>query len=491
MKDKEIFNYILNSHGYTLNKYYGNDKIVNIPETYEGKPVNIISIMAFSYNKHIVEVNLPSTIEIIYFKAFHNCSNLEKIKLNEGLVSIQDESFSNCIKLKKIVFPSTLNIIGNYTFDNGYALKDITFLNQNTEIKKNTFCNCNAIENIDFLAWKFLTALQLHNIVNIKIKNWDNLDLDEQTQISNFIKRKPTLKNEILLSGNAINVNFLLGLQIKITLDDLNKYLEHTIKEEQTEITAILLEYKNNKYSQSQIEQFNENKELVEIGLETPTIKQLKEKWNVGNINGGVRITGYKGSNTNETIPKLINDSKGNPINILNLSFVDNKSFKPIENLIIEATIELINERTFSQCSSLRSIVLPSSLKHIGCNAFNRCSSLEEIEIPQNVRIISNYMFFMCYSLEKVILPDYLTDLGYCCFAYCKNLKNIVLPYGITEIPSAAFLQCESLTEITIPTSVKLINSIAFSDCINLTKVNLPPDVVIFENSFDNCPFQP
>ncbi len=52
---------------------------VNIPSSYEGKPVTRIATEGFSLNSTIQKVSLPSSIKSIGEKAFYDCPYLEEV----------------------------------------------------------------------------------------------------------------------------------------------------------------------------------------------------------------------------------------------------------------------------------------------------------------------------------------------------------------------------------------------------------------------------
>ena len=59
-----------------LVRYDGNEAVVKIPETYQGKTVTEIAPDAFLNNTTITSIDLPDTIEVIGARAFKGCTNL-------------------------------------------------------------------------------------------------------------------------------------------------------------------------------------------------------------------------------------------------------------------------------------------------------------------------------------------------------------------------------------------------------------------------------
>ena len=87
--------------------------------------------------------------------------------------------------------------------------------------------------------------------------------------------------------------------------------------------------------------------------------------------------------------------------------------------------VKSIEESTFNQCTSLKSITIPDSVKNIGEFAFYNCTSLKSITIPDSVKSIGNWAFEYCTSLKEVIFKGKTID-------QVKALKYY--PWGIKDI---------------------------------------------------------
>lgn len=72
--------------------------------------------------------------------------------------------------------------------------------------------------------------------------------------------------------------------------------------------------------------------------------------------------------------------------------------------------INVINEDTFSQCSSLTNVVIPSSVTSIGLCAFFECLSLYKISLPFFVNSIGDYSFHGCSSLTEISIQSSVTS---------------------------------------------------------------------------------
>ena len=156
-------------------------------------------------------------------------------------------------------------------------------------------------------------------------------------------------------------------------------------------------------------------------------------------------------------------------------------------DLIIPDGITSIG-RTFSGCSSLKSVTIPDSVTSIGRSAFSGCNSLTSITIPDGVTSIEDSAFSGCNSLTSINIPNGVTSIGKRAFSNCSSLTNITLPHRVNWIWDYTFSGCSSLTSINIPDSVTDINEGAFSNCSSLTDIILPYRVThIGWYAFRNC----
>merc|ERR1712070_26266 len=79
----------------------------------------------------------------------------------------------------------------------------------------------------------------------------------------------------------------------------------------------------------------------------------------------------------------------------------------------------------FQYCRKLETVTLPSSLEVIGERAFSECSSLRgELTLPDSLKRIEERAFFECSKLESIHFPaaSSLEVIGWCAFAECSSL---------------------------------------------------------------------
>lgn len=113
------------SGGVSVDKYLSDESEVNVPETINGKKVVAIGMSAFSDNKTLKSVTIPSTVTDIGTSAFSGCTALENVTVPDSVSRIGSFAFADCSALKAI----TVNCseIGYGAFSGCTALSDITF----------------------------------------------------------------------------------------------------------------------------------------------------------------------------------------------------------------------------------------------------------------------------------------------------------------------------------------------------------------------------
>lgn len=125
---------------------------------------------AFYRCASLVDLTLPSTLEIIVSDAFAKCTSLREVSFPDGLTSIGSYAFSECTSLEEVILPDSVTTLDDYAFSsctglvkantgNGLtemgnafqscsSLVDVTLSDQLTQINRSTFQNCSSLETI-------------------------------------------------------------------------------------------------------------------------------------------------------------------------------------------------------------------------------------------------------------------------------------------------------------------------------------------------------
>ena len=167
-------------------------------------------------------------------------------------------------------------------------------------------------------------------------------------------------------------------------------------------------------------------------------------------------------------------------------------------------SVTKIEERTFSDCSDLTSIVIPNSVTKVGHYSFWNCTSLKELYIEDGEGVLkigynNNDDFLVgtalfCDSpLETLYLGRNLScypSALYCFSPFIgkSTLTSVTISNSVTRIGGEAFEGCTGLTSIEIPNSVTSICGYAFSGCTGLTSVVIGNSVTSIEDeAFYGC----
>ncbi len=124
---------------------------IEIPSTYNGKPVTTIKENSFYNNRDLTTVILPETITTIEKGAFWFASNLITINFPSSLVIVGDYAFAGC-GFTSLDLPETIITYGEEVFANNEYLVSVILPDNMTIIREGFFQNCNMLESINIPA---------------------------------------------------------------------------------------------------------------------------------------------------------------------------------------------------------------------------------------------------------------------------------------------------------------------------------------------------
>ncbi len=198
---------------------------------------------------------------------------------------------------------------------------------------------------------------------------------------------------------------------------------------------------------------------LLTFGVSLSALAGFADGFDYEQCTGGVRITGWWGSNEDLDIPGTLNGKVVKEIGEDAFSY----SWS-IRTVTIPDTVVKIDEVAFTHCERLESVELPSALTTIGEEAFAGCSSLKSITIPSKVTTIGRSAFENCYNLSSLDLSKCtsLKSIGTNAFGWCNLSGTLEIPKTVTTIGPWAFDGGNNLTIITIPAATTSIGVGAF-----------------------------
>lgn len=504
---------------------------------------------AFSHCERLPQIQIPPNITHIEEGIFYHCLSLNGIHLPDTIVKIGVSAFFHCSSLSAIHLPDALQMVERNAFNSCASLHTVHFPESLQQIHHGAFSSCERLENLhgklppnlevhemafvphayEYIHISLLKHLQQSIQTNYCISRWDFLESAEQEEVLSFIMTEPTLKEELLLGTNLSLIQKLLAQKEPLHFCLLQKYLNHSVEEGSTELTAIYLSYKNQHYSKEEILAYQERAYLLELCLELPDYIEFSQKWECNLKNQAVKILSYLGSSPTEIIPHTLAD--GHLVKYLHMAHYQYSEDAVLEELIIEADLlefYFIDRRnllkrlhfkgsmpenfSFSQCQNLeeftisklgesvlpnyafhglkkmKKITLPDDITRIGFHVFSHSQQLEQVHLPCQLKQIYAFAFSRCENLQEIHLPDSLERIDISAFASCISLRRLKIPDGIKVIPQNLCSYCKSLTEITLPSLVTHLDEQCFYHCESLKQIHLPSSIqVIGREVFRKC----
>lgn len=219
-----------------------------------------------------------------------------------------------------------------------------------------------------------------------------------------------------------------------------------------------------------------------------------------------------------------------------NLTEIGNHAFDgtAFTEFTVPATVKIIGNGVFMDCSQLRRVVLPAGVTAIGDGQFVWCNNIEKViycgdnwsavTLGANNATLQNALSFHDYDGNGicalcgariweyiddgnggVIITGYngndknltipttlenkpVTKIGSNVFRDMTFIETVIIPAGVTAIGENAFAGCTALQEIAVPGNVKTVGNSAFYGCEALKRVALKTSVTaVGEQAFQGC----
>ena len=457
---------ILDNH-VEITGYEGVSTEIVIPSEIEGLPVTSIGDMAFANFYSLTSISIPDGVSSIGYAAFINCHSLASISIPDSVSSIGDEAFKYCFNLTSIPIPDRLTYIGHQAFSGCSGLTSFSIPDTVTHIGFYAFSGCSSLTSIsipDSVTTIFDEAFaRCSSLTGIHVDaNNPNYSSDEQGVLFNKDKTK------LMQAPGAIAGAY--------TIPDSVTSIERASFERCANLTGI-----------------NIPDSVTSIGLYA-----FRDCSSLTSIDISARVTtigdhafancsSLTGIHVDADNPNYSSDAQGVLFNKDKTELLQPPCMLA-GSYVIPASVTLISERAFSDCSNLTSISIPDGVTSIGIETFAFCSGLTSIVLPDTISFIDSSAFFGCSNLVSVDLPDAITVIADHVFSGCSSLSNIDLPDTLTSIEENAFIQCTSLTSIDFPDTITSIGSGAFFQCTSLTSIDLPETIVTIEElTFSDC----
>lgn len=506
------FTWSIKNNSITITKYSGNDSIVVVPNEIDSLPVTVLGASAFSRNKTVEQVFLPSSLTKIDSYAFSNCSalsdvtipdnvveiggsafenctglttfdyplslataspgifrgctGLKQIVIPEGVVALPTHVFSNAKYIESVQLPQTLETIGSYSFSGCYSLNTITIPDNVKKIGDHAFDSCSSltelvfpdsIEEIGYSALQNCTGLtEFHYPLSLKTTYpgiFRGCTGIEQIVVQEGVTALPT---HVFSSANCLKTVQLPQSLLRIgsyAFNECGALYEIAIP---NGVTSIGDHAFDSCSSLTDLEFPDSVQSIGGFALNNCTgLTEFHYPLSLKEVGGGFIFYGCSGI-TEISVPNGVTKIPGN---------------------------------MFGNSNYLESIQLPESIKNIGYGAFADCTALTTLNIPDSVEEMGPRAYENCTALTEIHYPLSLkTTGGGSNYRGCSGIKAITVPEGVKKLPASAFSGSNYLEKVILPTTLEEIGMYAFSDCSVLTDVNIPDTVTTIESwAFDKC----
>ncbi len=435
-KKEGIYTFTVTGSKATITNVSGAVGDVVIPSALGGYPVTEIGKEAFQFERGLVNVVIPASVEAISTSAFNYCDSLVTVKIedNSNLTRIDEAAFISCFVLETFDFGenSRVDYIGESAFCHCRKMESIDLPETLEYMGHTVFEGCLSLKeifipkNVEYIDWGILMGCKSLEMITVDKDN-KNFVSDEAGILYN--KKKTKI------------VQYPAGR--KAAVYKIPAYIE------------IIEGYA-----------FAGSEYLEEVKFTNPNIIL-----NQGAFAGSRSISEV-------TFPE-------------GMTKIGDRAFEECHSLVkinFPGSLIKIGNGSFRYCINLKELDLPDNLRTLDKLAFEECESLTEIILPEGLETIGERCFEECYALKKVYIPDSVKKIGEKVFYQCFSLKDIRLPDGIASIPGYMFYECRELESIDIPETVTYISEYAFSDCRKLATVRFPDAVTSYNSTaFTNC----
>ncbi len=213
------------------------------------------------------------------------------------------------------------------------------------------------------------------------------------------------------------------------------------------------------------------------------TAKNTIDGFLYADVDGGVQIITYKGSEVNISVPATLNGKK--VVSISDYAFANAPNKTSIKSITLPTSVTSIGRAAFNGCSALTSVNIPAGVKRIEKETFLSCSALTNVTIPYGVNYIGDNAFQGC-AISSIVIPCSVTTIGSNAFRSCANLGSVVVPDSVTSLGDA-FMACSALKSVVIGNGVTAIAQATFDGCSALESIVLPAGLTsVGKYNFDN-----
>ena len=362
-----------------------------IPDT-----VTIIGNSAFA-ERDLKEIVIPDSVEVIEDLAFTFCSNLRSVVFSKSLKSIGSRAFEQC-DITCLEIPASIESMAIDSFDRGH-LEYIRVDPANPRFDSRDDCNAIIITEANTLVCGSKNTVIPQTVEAIWSRAFEYTNIEEISI--------PASVTDIC--HDAFSSCLLLK---KVSIEEGDYLCVH-------------------------------NRAFVNcVDLKEIKLPESLDMIFSGAFCGCNRLQSLHIPAYTETIEPYIIEGCSN---LKELTVAQgNRIYDSREGC--NAILETATDKLIAGCVNT---VIPETVKIIGEGAFKGLGTLTELIIPASVIVIEDYAFSDNSHLKTVVIKGPVKHLKESAFAGCIALEKLSLPVGVKMI-SASFEDCK-LKEISVP----------------------------------------
>lgn len=393
--------------------------------------------------ENVIEVIIPNNITSLPNDVFRGCSNLEKVVLPNGISSIGSMFCYGCGNLVELNLPDGLENIG-ITFLCMCGLDEVIFPYGISVITANTLNGSN-VSNI--VIPKSVTSIG--NYVLQSCQNLSYIEIPNSVEsigalfgqgssltTIKFCSETPPTMGVGLVNGNfdcsfhvpeGSRVNYMNTAgyppepkryveypTLKSKLVGLGKILEDKLLDD-----GIAADWTDGLNTLADDVSKIGEEDILGVGTINTTALDFRNLVNQVNVPSNVTEIGDRSfvwfNITSCTLPNGLTS-------IGSYAFYKSK----LNTLTIPSTVSTIGAYAFGS-TNLTTIIIPANVQILDYRTFSNCSRLVEVSFASNSSLttIRDYAFYYCYSLQEIDIPSGVTSIGYRAFWRCDSLQKI------------------------------------------------------------------
>lgn len=349
------------------------------------------------------EVVIPEQVTRIGDSAFSGCGGLKNVTIPASVTSIGDWSFYGCANLLKLDVPASVTQIGEGAFHGCQSIESVVIPESVMGIRDKAFFGCTGLKRIelpDALAAKTSSIFDWEEVLFDWLQGKVSVNAPMEKALAAVGKKNSAaVKDKIIEAGDAAAMERFLSLWKKVKLDDLDGYIETATEKGKTEMTAMLLSYKEKTYPPKRQEAIRQTEADKELGVRKRSAADWRKIFTLREEEDGLVIAKYKGKETTVVVPAMIGNK---PV----VAIARWEAFRDPAmhgEIIISEGVQAIGFYAFAGAAGLKSIHIPGSIKKIDSEAFGYRTQPLDVYIAEGTRGIDSYAF--SHSLATIHAP--------------------------------------------------------------------------------------